>query len=141
MLALLPLFGGLKVAEHFPADTFKDQFGNTMKITPKDRWICMTFEKSVSKALTKKVKSVPKGFLEKHHVKIISDISSMPSFITSMFALPMMKKYPFSVWLIEDESGKQYDRKKGYVTLYRLKRNKVVSISYLKPDELDRYIK
>ncbi len=132
----LGLFADLKIGQHFPKQTFTDQFDNTMQVGKQDRWVCVTFEKNVAVALTKEVKKVPKGYLEKHRVRFISDISAMPSFITAMFALPMMKKYPFSVWLIRDESGKVYDRKPGMVTLYRLKRGKVASKRFIEPQAL-----
>jgi hypothetical protein len=140
LLCTIILLADIPVGENFPDTLFTDQFGHQSKVSSKDRWICMVFEKNVSVTLTNKVKSIKKGFLDTHHVKIISDISSMPSFITKMFALPMMKKYPFSVWLIQDDSGKQYNRKKGHVTLYHLKNKKVISVTYIKPDKIDRYI-
>ncbi|MCW8822400.1 MAG: hypothetical protein OQK45_09230, partial [Sulfurovum sp.] len=61
------------------------------------------------------------------------------SFITSMFALPKMKKYPFSVILINDDFGNQFNRQEGKVTIYTLKNNKIQSIDFLTPEEFLLY--
>jgi len=129
-------FAGLHVGERFPHMELKDQFDRPQRVTAKDKWVVMAFEKSVSVSLSNYLKKREKGYLEKHHIKVISDISTMPSFITTMFALPKMKKYPFSVMLIRDDSGKVFERQKGKVTIYELKRNKIVSVRYLTPQEL-----
>ena len=65
----------------------------------------------------------------------------MPSFITKLFALPKMKKYPFSVLLINDERGKQFDKQTGKLTLYTLKKRIITSIKFIKPSELETILK
>ena len=135
------LFAGLKVGDTFPTLHLNDQFEKQTDVTNQTRYILMAFEKDVSVETANFFKKQPKGFLEKKHLLYISDISSMPSFITSMFALPKMKKYPFSVLLINDDRGKVFDKKEGLFTRYTLKHHKITAIDFLSPKELDKVLK
>ena len=138
LLVLLTMANAdLKVGETFPKTELPDQFDKTQRITKEDKWVLMTFEKSVAVELSKYFKQKPSNYLKDYKVKIISDISSMPTLITKMFALPKMRRYPFSVMLIRDEFGEQFDRKEGMVTLYRLRKGKIKEISFMRPEELD----
>ena len=68
----------------------------------------------------------------------ISDISTMPSFVTRMFAIPKMKKFWFKVSLIYDEEeAKDISRQKGKVTVIRLKDNRIQKIDFVKAKDLD----
>jgi hypothetical protein len=55
-----------------------------------------------------------------------------------MFALPNMKKYSFSVMLIKDDSGKQFDKREGKVSVYILKNKKITAIKFIDPKRLGR---
>ena len=135
------LFAGFKVGDTFPALHLSDQFEKQTDVTNQTRYILMAFEKDVSVETANFFKKQPKGFLEKKHLLYISDISSMPSFITSMFALPKMKKYPFSVLLINDDRGKVFDKKEGLLTRYTLKHHKITAIDFLSPKQLGTDLK
>jgi len=132
---LLPamLFAGFKAGENFPDMTLKDQFGNSLQIDADDRLVLITFEKNTAIETADFFKKKPKGFLKKNHIKYLSDISDIPSFITSMFALPKMKQYPFSVMLIRDEHGKVFDREEGKVTIYRIRNRKITAVEFTDP--------
>lgn len=72
----------------------------------------------------------------------ISDISSMPSLITRLFALPKMKKFTFKVALIYDEKEAEFiDRKKGNVSVVTLKNNRIQAIKFVDPKALDSILK
>jgi len=137
LLLTVTLFADYKVGEKLPGITLQDQFGKTMKVNDNDRLLLFSFEKEVAIKTADLLKSKSKGYLQAHHIKYISDISKMPSFITSMFALPKMKKYPFSVMLIENDLGKSFAKKEGKVTLYRLKKQKITDIQFVDPRALD----
>ena len=134
------LSGSLKVGEAFPNVTLKDQFDKPLSVNKNDRWVLMAFEKSVAIGVADYFKTKPKGYLKKAHIKYISDISTMPSFITSMFALPKMKTYPFSVMLIRDDSGKMYRIKEGKATLYRVKNGTIKAIEFVTVEALGNTI-
>lgn len=133
------LFADFNVGDKLPAITLNDQFDKEFTVDAKDTLIIMAFEKDISVVVNDYLKTQPASFLETHNAKYISDISTMPSFITSMFALPKMKKYPFSVMLINDDFGNQFNRQKGKITIYTLKNNKIQSIDFFTPEEFPLY--
>ena len=130
------LFAGFKAGETLPNIALNDQFEKPLKVASSDTLVIMAFEKDVSIEISKFLKAQSKGFMAQRHMKYISDISSMPSFITSMFAMPKMKKYPFSVMLINDDFGKQFDREKGKVTVYHVKNKKISAVEFIDPKQL-----
>ena len=141
LLMSVMLFAEFKVGDTFPTLHLSDQFEKQTDVTNKIQYILMAFEKDVSVETADFFKKQMKGFLEKRHLLYISDISSMPSFITSMFALPKMKKYPFSVLLINDDRGEQFNKKEGVLTRYSLKHHKITAIDFLSPKQLRRDLK
>ena len=141
LLMSVVLFAGFKVGDTFPTLHLSNQFEKQTDVTNKTRYILMAFEKDVSVETADFFKKQPKGFLEKKDLLYISDISSMPSFITSMFALPKMKKYPFSVLLINDDRGEEFDKRDGMLTLYTLKHHKIIKIGFLYPKQLEKVLK
>ena len=136
LLLTVTLFAELKRGDHFPVLNLSDQFGKSMAVNSGTRTVLMAFEKETAINTAAFFKQQKKGFMAEKHVRYISDISSMPSFITSMFALPKMKKYPFSVLLIRDDKGKVFARKEGKVTRYSLKNRVITRIDFLDPKKL-----
>jgi len=138
ILAITALFAEFKVGEKLPTITLDDQFEKEFSVDAKDKIIIMAFEKDISIAIADYLKSKPATFLADKRAKYILDISSMPSLITSMFALPKMKKYPFSVMLIDDDFGEQFNRQDGKVTVFDIKSSKITKIRFIGAKELDR---
>jgi hypothetical protein len=125
------IFAEFKVGDTLPSITLEDQFEKKQTIKSSDKMIIMAFEKDISIAIADYLKSKPATFLADNHTKYISDISSMPSLITSMFALPKMRKYPFSVMLIDDNFGEQFSHQEGTITIINIKSNKITKISFI----------
>jgi len=75
-------------------------------------------------------------------VLYISDISGMPSLITSWFAIPKMKKFDFKVALIYDEDeGKVLNRQDEKVTVMFVKDNNITSIKFVSSKDLATALK
>jgi len=80
--------------------------------------------------------------LIENNVTYISDISEMPSFVTSWFAIPKMKKFDFKVALIYDEEeGKVLNRQEEKVTVMVLNDNKITSIEFVSAKDLGSVLK
>lgn len=133
------LFADFNMGDTLPKIKLQDQFGQEFKVEDTDTLLIMAFEKDLSVVVNEFLKQQPGSYLATHHAKYISDISTMPSFITTMFALPKMKKYPFSVMLIYDDFGKQFNRVEGKITIYKLKKNKIEEIRYISPDAFKKF--
>ncbi|WP_201352873.1 hypothetical protein [Hydrogenimonas urashimensis] len=134
------LFAQIRVGDTFPDMTLPDQFGKKHPVSSEDRMVLIAFEKDLFLAMSQKFKHEKKGFLKKHAIKVIADISGIPVFIARMFAIPKMRTYPFSILLIRDDSGKRFERRKGKVTLYILQNKKVCDVRFVSPANLDTII-
>ena len=117
LLLTASLFAEFKVGDLFPNITLHDQFERSVKIESSDRVVLMAFEKDVAMGIHEFLTLQPKHFVSQQHMKYISDVSALPSFAFSMFALPSIKKYPFSVLLIQDDLGKQFEKREGKVSV------------------------
>ena len=141
LLFTTALFAEFRVGEQLPPITLPDQFENKIAIQKRDRLLIMAFEKDISTAINNYLKTKDENYLEKYHARYISDISAMPSLITSMFALPKMKKYPFSIMLIHDDLGENFSKKEGKITIYKIKNRKIIAIEFIPPDKLTELFK
>lgn len=143
LLFISTLSAELKVGESFPTLTLVDQFNEKTEVRTKgSSTLLLSFEKDVSAEIKTYLDAKEKDFLSTNNIMYISDISSMPSLITRMFALPKMKKFTFKVALIYDEKEAKFiDRKKGKVSVFTLKNNHIKTIKFVDPKDLDSIIK
>jgi len=143
LLLVSALFAEIKVGEGFPAYNLVDQFDEKMEVKiDGNTTLILSFEKDVSSETKKFLDTKEKSFLVDNDLMYISDISSMPSFITSWFALPKMKKFAFKVALIyEDKVGDIIPREDGKVTVIDLEYNKIMKIQFVDPKALDTVLK
>ena len=142
LLLISTLFAELHVGESFPELTLVDQFDTKTKVPTRGKvTLILSFEKDVSSGIKTYLDKKEKDFLTLNNVMYISDISGMPSFITSWFAIPKMKKFNFKVSLINDEKeGIFIDRKEGKVTVITVKDNTIRSIEFIEAKHLDKVL-
>jgi len=143
LLCVTALFAELKLGDGFPVYNLVDQFDKKVVVKQEgNTTLILSFQKSVSSGIKKYIDSKDKNFLEDNSIMYISDISIMPSFITSMFALPKMKKFDFKVALIyDDDVGDIIPREEDKVTVMKLEHNGITSIEFVAPKELDKFLK
>lgn len=143
LLFISALSAELKLEEPFPTLTLVNQFNEKTEIKKKGSvTLLLSFEKDVSSQIKTYLDAQEKDFLTINNIMYISDISSMPSFVTRMFALPKMKKFTFKVSLIYDEKEALFiDRKKGKVSVITLENNHIQTIKFVDPKELDSILK
>jgi hypothetical protein len=66
----------------------------------------------------------------------------MPSLIARFFALPKMKKYPFSILLVDEEQTKSFSKKEEKITVYLVHNGKVTNVQYISTaKELEEVLK
>ncbi len=130
------LWADFKVGDTLPDIMLSNQFDKYMVVDSDDQMLIMSFEKDVSVGISEYIKSKPGIFLDQHHCKYISDISSMPTIITNMFALPKMRDYPFELMLIYDDFGKQFNREKEKITVFSIDHGVIKSIRFITDKEL-----
>jgi len=133
----------VETGKPFPPYTLEDQFGQAATLSPDTRYVIIASEKDVSGKVNSWLKGKEKGFLPAHKTEYVSDIEPMPGIITSLFALPKMKKYPFTLLLNrEKEFAATYPHQKGKIALFHLDEKQVlVNIHYVdNAEELDALI-
>lgn len=134
------LSAGFRTGEKFPNFTLSDQFDKQITFNTKIHFILLAFEKEVSIETATFLKDQKKDFMQKKQILYISDISKIPALLASMFAVPKLKKYPFSVLLIQDDFGKQFDRQVGKLTLYKIKNGVITDMKFVRPKKLSAFL-
>lgn len=110
----------------------KDQFDKHIVLKTMPNILVMAFEKGTSATVNDFLGKQKGTYLSEHKAAYIADISPMPTFIAEAFALPKMRKYPYTVLLIRDEElGLKFPGQEGKITVLRLEGNVIKSIEYV----------
>ncbi len=128
------------VGRAFPPFALADQFGSNHTLRTETRFVVIAAEKEVSTRINDWLSAKPAGFLDTRAMVYIADIEKMPAIITRLFALPKMRKLPFTLLLATDPSfAATYPREPGRIGLFILDANHVLrAIHHLdQPGELD----
>ncbi len=142
LLAFATFANALSVGDSTPNFKIKDQFEKDNVIKSDAELVLFAGDKGMSEVLRDYLKPKGKGFLESKKAYYMADISGMPSLIAKFFALPKMKKYPFSILLVNEEQAKSFDKKEDNITVYTINNGKVSDIKYIKTSkELDEVFK
>ncbi len=132
LLTLMLVANEYKTGEKIEPINLKDQFDKEHNITNLPRTIIIAFEKESSYIFNKYMKDKNENFLNKNDMVFLADISQMPSFITTTFAIPKMKNLqPHPVLLINEENTAfRYPYKEDKLTIIKVKNNAVLSIDF-----------
>lgn len=128
----------LNLGDATPTFKIKDQFEKVQTIKADTKTILVAADKDMSEVLRDYLLTKPKGFLEENKAYYVADISGMPSLIAKFFALPKMKKYPFSILLLDDTNKEKFTKKDGTITVYTLNNGKITNKKFIsKTKDLD----
>ena len=122
----------------------KDQFEKEHTLNANIKTILFASDKATSDMLRDYLLplSEKENILEKNNAVYIADISGMPSLISKYIALPKMKKYPFSILLLDDTNKDNFTKEDGKIIVYTLDNLKVTNITKIStPQELANIIK
>lgn len=131
-MLIVSLWAEFKVGDKIESFKLPDQFENSITFNSEIKILIVVFEKDTSTIVNEFLKERDREFLKINSAIFVADISAMPSFVATMFALPKMRKYPYSVALIYDKFGEQFNMQAKSITVYRLKNSKIEDILYLK---------
>lgn len=117
-----------EIGKVFPAYQLEDQFGNATGLAPDTRFVIIASEKGVSGRVNEWLKGKGQEYLTSNKVEYVSDIEPMPEIITRMFALPKMKKYPFTLILNKSKEFAQvYPSEKGKIAVFVLDAKQILT--------------
>jgi len=128
---------GLNVGSHV-SFTLPDQFDKSHKVGDDAKILILSFAKATGHTIKEFLAKQPKEYLPLRDAFFIADISPMPTIIRNTFALPDLKKSPFSVLLIYDgaiaakiKNEKQADK----IAIATLNNGVIESIKYISTEE------
>ena len=142
LLAVGAFANSLSVGSDVSNVTIKDQFEKSNTISAETKTILFASDKDMSDILKEYLLSKEGDILTKNNAIYVADISGMPSLISKFIALPKMKKYPFSVMLLDDTNKDYFAKQEGKIIVYTLDNAKVTQISTISTaKELEEIIK
>lgn len=136
-LALGLSAASLEVDSNIENITIKDQFEKEHKLGANVKTILFASDKGTSDLLKDYLLplSENKNILEENGAVYVADISGMPSLISKFIALPKMKKYPFSVMLLDDSNKDNFTKEDGKIIVYSIEDGKVSKIEKISTSE------
>lgn len=132
MIALSVWAAPYKVGQSVAPLDLEDQHGKrtTLKAMPKT--LIMAYEKGTGATVNEYLNVQDKGYLRKHNAAFVADISQMPNFITTAFALPKMRKYIHTVLLIRDEEqGLRFPYEEDKITVMKFRGNFLTKVTFI----------
>jgi len=118
--------------------TLPDQFDKPHSLTDNIKKIILVFAKSTGHTVKAFLNSQDKEYLTKRDTIFVADISPMPTVIRNTFALPDLKKSPYSVLLIYDENiakSLKNEKEAGKIAIVTLKNGVVEKVKYITTTE------
>ena len=122
----------------------KDQFDKVHTLNSDVKTILFASDKGTSDMLRDYLLplSEKENVLEKNGAVYVADISGMPSLISKFIALPKMKKYPFSILLLDDSNKENFVKEDGKIIVYSVVDGKITNIEKISSkEELSNIIK
>ncbi len=120
------------IGEKIEPINLKDQFDKDHNISKLPTTIIISFEKESSYMFNEYMKDKNNDFLADNNMLFLADISQMPSFVTTNFALPKMREYNYLVLLINDENTAfKYPYREDKLTIIKLDNDKIKSIDFV----------
>lgn len=115
----------------------KDQFDKVHTLNSDVKTILFASDKGTSDMLRDYLLplSEKENILEKNSAVYVADISGMPSLISKFIALPKMKKYPFSVLLLDDSNKDNFVKEDGKIIVYSVVDGKITNIKKISSKE------
>ena len=142
LLSLSAIANSLSVGSEASAIKIKDQFEKEHTVDANVKTILFASDKDTSDILKDCLLSKDADILTRNNAVYVADISGMPSLISKFIAMPKMKKYPFSILLLDDTNKENFTKEEGKIIVYTLENSKVTNISKIsKKEELEVIIK
>jgi hypothetical protein len=143
LLASLAWATPLQTGEALPQMLLKDQHEQALAVGADTRIIFFAAEMNASKIMTKALDTLPPTALQDRKAIYIADISSMPEPISSIVAMPRMKKLPYPVAVVRyAKDVARLPRKVGTVTVMSTDGGRMTAVRFAEtPEQVSAYLK
>lgn len=103
LVSIMMLFAVSAQAQTMEKQSYEDQWEKPIELNEQTKWLVITQSKDAGKIVKQSFESLELKDLTQLNTLYLADISAMPGFITSMFAIPKMREYGFQVGLIKED--------------------------------------
>ncbi len=101
--------------------TLNDQFGKEHTLEKMPKLLICSFGKDTGVLISNYFNAQDADYLAKYDVKLMADVSSVPSLLRSTFILPKMKKYNFEILISTDSKFSElFPREEDKLTVLKL---------------------
>jgi hypothetical protein len=124
----------IKVGNKLADFTIADQFDKKYSLTDNTKKVIFACSKDMGHIVKTLMLNKPVDYLISRNICFIADISSMPTIIYNLFALPDMQKSKYPILLIFDEkNAKRFENedKKDYLMIISLDQKVITKIEFV----------
>jgi len=112
--------------------TLKDQFGKEHTVTTMPKIMIISFGKETGQLISSYFNELGSEYLTNHDIKLIADVSGVPSLLRKTIIVPKMKKYNFEILLSTDKSfTEQFPKKDDKLTVLKIENNKIIDTIFV----------
>ena len=112
--------------------TLNDQFGKEHNLTQMPKLLICSFGKDTGKLISDYFNAQSSDYLESNEIKLMADVSGVPSLLRKTIIVPKMKKYNFEILLSTDSDfSNNFPKKEDSLTVLKLDGDKVVEILFV----------
>jgi len=112
--------------------TLNDQFGNEHNVTKMPKLLICSFGKTSGTLIGSYFNAQSEDYLTQHNIKLMADVSGVPSLLRKAIIIPKMKKNSFSILLITDkEFSKPFPQQDDSLTVLKIEGDVVQEISFV----------
>jgi len=112
--------------------TLSDQFGKEHNLTQMPKLLICSFGKESGKLISNYFNAQGSDYLDNNDIKLMADVSGVPSLLRKTIIIPKMKKYNFEILLSTDSDfSNNFPKKEDSLTVLKLEENKVVNITFV----------
>jgi len=122
----------VQVGAPLPALTFKDQHDVSATITTDTRFLIFVAERAASTVVETALEGQTATTLAAAKVRYVADISAMPGIVTTVIALPQMRKRPYPMLLGRSaDATSMLPREPGKVTLIESANGRILAVRFI----------
>jgi len=112
--------------------TLKDQFGKEHTVATMPKIMIISFGKETGQLISSYFNELGGEYLTKHDIKLIADVSGVPSLLRKTIIVPKMKKYNFEILLSTDKSfTEQFAKKDDKLTVLKIENGDIVDTIFV----------
>lgn len=135
--AATPVVPFSEVGDSIEFSQLKNQHGADYENSETKRLVLFVNDMGGKKIISKSLEKIDMQCLSDGQVVYVADISGMPSIISSLIAVPKMRKYSYPLWLDRDgDSTQALPVKDHAVSVISTERQKITGIEFFEDDSL-----